>query len=293
MTSFITLCFPFSQAKRAIGVKRAMLAKKRQRSATQPITVHEVFAAKSAEKKHEKTQDDLDLPASRPFRGRLLSVPSTVSEIREVKNNSPPQKSVKPPVGKEPEKKQRKTSTPAGKPVKKKSVSSRVDTGRNSTTPSSKPTANKTESKSNTATPKTPAASKLENGRAPFSRSATLRSSLRSKPGSGPPSVRDGSVKGSITSLVDDKHSSPTRGVMRRSASVRVSGNVSQTAAAGIKAAAQRAHALVEARKKAAEEKQAAENKYNKANTKVTESLKAKVQPRVDTRRTSNTNVSH
>ena len=283
----------YLQTKRAIGVKRAMLLKKRQRSATQPITAHEVFAAKSADKKPVKAHDDLDLPAGRPFRGRLLSVPTTVSEIREVKNNSPPQKTVKPPVGKEPEKKQRKTCTSTAKPVKKKSVSSRIDSGRSSTTPTSKTTANKSESKSSALTSRVSAAnSKVDIGRSPLSRNTTGRASLRTKPDSRSPSVRgEGSTKGSISSLVEDKHSSPTR-PMRRSASVRVSGNVSQTAAAGIKAAAERANALVEAKKKAAEEKKAAEMKYSKVNTKVTEALRAKAQPRVDSRRTSNTNVS-
>lgn len=264
-----------------------MLLKKRQRSATQPITVHEVFAAKSADRKHEKTQDDLDLLASRPFRGRLLSVPTTMIEIREVKNGSAPQKAVRPPPEKKPVKQDRKSSlTPTNKPVKKKSVTSRINSGRTSVV--SKVDAGKTMTNGKAETKNvTP---KKDSGRSPLSRNTAGRSSLRSRPDPKSSIKDNSSAKGSISSLVDDKNGPPTSVVMRRSASVRVSGNVAKTAAAGIKAAAERANALVEARKKAAEEKKATEMK--RLSTKTSDSMKARAQPRVDSRRTSYASVS-
>lgn len=102
-------------------MKRALPPKKR-RASTQPVTIHEVLAAKS--------HDDSDLRKTRTFRGRLLSVPTTAVEIAEVKNGSSPQKYVRPKerTTKEVKKVSKKSIT--GKPPSLKNVSSRVDSGK-------------------------------------------------------------------------------------------------------------------------------------------------------------------
>lgn len=220
-----------------------MLAKKRHRSATQPITLIEVLAAKFISSKEEKSHDDLDL-IDRPFRGRLLSVPTTHVEKREVKNGSAPQKYIRP-----------KTPVPA--PTKISPSKTGVAKARGT---------------------KKPVSAKVDSGRSVLSRTSTARRSVRSaktKPDStdGKTSNLSSTNKGSHSSLVDSKHIEQTR-PMRRSASVRVSGSALGNSTS-VKAAAERANALVESKKKA----------------KVGDAIRARATAKVDSRRTATDQV--
>lgn len=226
------------QAHRAIGAKRAMLAKKRLRSATLPVTQTEVFAAKSTKNHRDPSQDDLDLIPDRPFRGRLLSVPTTTREIREVKNGSAPQKLIRPKA-----RPAKTTKTPTNKTAAKgrttkKQVTARVDSGRLSVT-----------------------------------RDAPGRRSVRAPPTKTDirPAVSSSSTRGSQSSLADGKNSDSKP--FRRSASVRVTG----TAGASVKAAADRANALIDSRRR--------------SSSKVGEAIRARAVAKVDSRRPPNDQV--
>lgn len=222
-----------------------MLAKKRQRSATQPITRIEVFAAKSTKFKEEKSHDDLDL-IDQPFRGRLLSIPTTNQERREVTNGSAPQKYVRP-------------KTPPPPPKTTKQVPK-------------------------TRMPKKQVAAKVDSGRSGFSRASTTRRSVRTtrtKPetSDSKTNLNHGGNKGSHSSLVDAKHPAEQARPMRRSASVRVSGS-SLGSSTSVKAAAERAVAAVDARKKT-------------PTTKFGDSIRARATAKVDSRRTPTEQVKH
>ena len=233
------------QAHRAVGVKRAILSKKRgRRSATQPVTRHEVFAAKSlADRKQGKSHDDSELHTARPFRGRLLSVPTTNTEILEVKRGSPPQKYVRP-------------KEPKAKEVKK--VEKRLKSGRSMSTKN--------------------VTSKVDSGRSVLNRNSPARSSMKS--------IRDSkaentpSPKGSVASLADSKSSDTSNKFSRRSASVRVSSSSTNS----VRAAAERANALVDSRKTSVSSR--------KPPSKAGESTKTKVTAKVDSRRSGPTQVA-
>lgn len=215
-----------------------MLAKKRQRSATQPITLVEVFAAKSNRSKEEKSHDDLDL-IDRPFRGRLLSVPTTHIEVWEVKTGSSPQKYVRP---------------------------------KSPVAVSTKTSPNKTTTKSRGV--KKPVSAKVDTGRTAMTRTATARRSVRAtKTKTDSTNSKTNNLtsvnKGSHSSLVDARHVEGMR-PMQRSASVRVSGSALGSSSSSVKAAAERASALVDAKKKA----------------KVGNAIRARATAKVDSRRT-------
>ncbi|XP_067938256.1 supervillin-like [Watersipora subatra] len=221
------------EAHHAIGAKRAVLMKKRRkRSATQPITLHDFIAAKTFDQeKQDKTQDEVDSPAARPFRGRLLSVPTTSREIHQVKIGAPPQKYIRPKEKKEqkPEKIQKKSKS---RPVGMKNVSSKVDSGRSV-----------------------------------LSRNSVGRSSVRG--------VRDEAKnKASTAALSDAKSPEEPNKFSRRSASVRAT----SSSTSSVKAAAERAHALVESRKL---------SPTKKTPGKVGEAIRAKATAKVDSRRAS------
>lgn len=226
------------QAKRAVGVKRAMLFKKRMRSATQPITSHELFAAKERSSL-EKTKDDSEIFCKRPSRGRRLSVPTTRGEVRDVSSGLPVQKYIRP---KEPKPTEVKKNKPAGKPKNVKKVTSKIDSGKSV-----------------------------------LNRNSAVRSSVkirRSEP------VIDNSI---ISAKIDNK---TPPGFVRRSASVRVSGTTSNNR---VKAAADRAHALVESKKAATvvAAATAATSPGKKTHTKVGDSIRSKATAKVDSRRGS------